>query len=146
MCLRRPFILVVRTIHITPRRAPTAVKSMVWSAWSRSAFQSGLGSSFGVGPVPSTQREWWFRDVSGCFRAFQGRLMAIQGTQCACTELYGSSLCDAGRRREQDAKIVGPDVGPTSALYSNCCSPTGAHGPTRGFWANVTPCSLRCRC
>jgi hypothetical protein len=36
---------------------------------------------------------------------------------------------------------VGPEVGPTSAFYS--CIPTGMHGPTYIFWANLTLCSLK---
>jgi hypothetical protein len=40
--------------------------------------------------------------------------------------------------RERDQ--VGPAVGPTSAFSS--CIPTGMRGPTRIFWANLTPFSL----
>jgi hypothetical protein len=35
---------------------------------------------------------------------------------------------------------VGPEVGPTSAFSS--CIPTGMHGPTCIFWANLTFFSL----
>jgi hypothetical protein len=42
---------------------------------------------------------------------------------------------DQARRRH-----VGPEVGPTSAFYS--CVPTGMHGLTCIFWANLTPFSL----
>ena len=35
---------------------------------------------------------------------------------------------------------IGPEIGPTSALYSRNC--TGMHGPTCIFWANLTPVSL----
>ena len=35
----------------------------------------------------------------------------------------------------------GPEVGPTSVFYS--CFPTGMHGPTYIFWANLTPLSLQ---
>jgi hypothetical protein len=34
---------------------------------------------------------------------------------------------------------VGPEVGPTAAFCS--CLPSGAHGPTCIFWANLTPFS-----
>ena len=34
-------------------------------------------------------------------------------------------------------------VGPTSAFYSSCCIPTGMHGPTHTFWANLTPFTLQ---
>jgi hypothetical protein len=36
-------------------------------------------------------------------------------------------------------RFVGPEVGPTPAFSS--CTPTGMHGPTRVFWANLTPLS-----
>ena len=37
--------------------------------------------------------------------------------------------------------LVGPEVGPNSAFCS--CILTGMHGPTRIFWANLTPFSLQ---
>ena len=43
--------------------------------------------------------------------------------------------------REREGRQVGPEVGPTSAFYS--CVPTGMHGPTCIFWANLTAFSLR---
>jgi hypothetical protein len=36
---------------------------------------------------------------------------------------------------------VGPEAGPTAAFSS--CIPTGMHGPTRIFWADLTLCSLQ---
>jgi hypothetical protein len=49
------------------------------------------------------------------------------------------SAC-ARRASERDANS-GPEVGPTSAFYS--CVPTGTHGPTGIFFANITPFSLQ---
>jgi hypothetical protein len=40
-----------------------------------------------------------------------------------------------------ERRRVGPGVGPTSAFY--CCIPTGMHGSTCTFWANLTPCSAQ---
>jgi hypothetical protein len=40
-------------------------------------------------------------------------------------------------------KSWGPEVGPTSVFYS--CIPTGMHGPTCIFWADLTPFSLETR-
>jgi hypothetical protein len=46
------------------------------------------------------------------------------------TQVRKTSAADGERRQ------VGPEVGPTAALYS--CIPTGMHGPTCIFWANLT--------
>jgi hypothetical protein len=48
--------------------------------------------------------------------------------------------CDRRAAGEKDRR-VGPEVGPTSAFYR--CVPTGTHGPTCIFWANLTAFS-RC--
>ena len=45
---------------------------------------------------------------------------------------FGPSLGDEHHPSEKD--------GPTSAFHS--CIPTGMHGPTRIFWASLTPLSL----
>jgi hypothetical protein len=43
--------------------------------------------------------------------------------------------------RTQVRKKVGPEVGPTSAIYS--CIPTEMHRPTCILWANLTPFLLQ---
>ena len=45
--------------------------------------------------------------------------------------------------RKTPRRQAGPDVGPTSALYS--CVPTGVHGPTCICWANLTAFLLQSR-
>jgi hypothetical protein len=48
-----------------------------------------------------------------------------------------SEMDDQVRKRRR----VGPEVGPTSALY--ICVPTGTYGPTCIVWASLTPFSLQ---
>ena len=45
-----------------------------------------------------------------------------------------------GYAQVRKTRQVGPGVGPTPAIYN--CAPTGMHGPTFIFWANLTASSL----
>ena len=77
-----------------------------------------------------------------------GRIVAVQQRALLFSRVYtkyihtlGSSAPEATVRPEplskKDAKS---EVGPASAFCS--CIPTGMHGPTCIFWANLTPLSL----
>ena len=57
------------------------------------------------------------------------------------TDGGGDGTAAGGGGSEKDH--VGPEVGPTSAFSS--CVPTGIHGPTWIFWANLTPVLSRWR-
>jgi hypothetical protein len=53
----------------------------------------------------------------------------------------GGDVSAAVFRKVRKTRQVGLEVGPTSAFYR--CIPTGMHGPTCIFWANLTPFSLK---
>ena len=65
-----------------------------------------------------------------------------RGTNPEGTHIIGNYAHEIGllEKQERERRQVGPEVGPTSAFYS--CIPTGMHGPTCIFWANLTLFSL----
>ena len=70
--------------------------------------------------------------------AFVGAASSAPSMQAALiSSEFGTPQVEPLRGRCQR----GPEVGPTSALYSCIIIPTGMHGPACIFWADLTPVS-----
>jgi hypothetical protein len=111
-------------------------------------------SSYRPDPISTAKGPMWFRGRANLAATLE-QLNAAHGLGTA-SELILSGGSAGGLAvyyhldyvaGDTDAKIVGPEVGPT-AVVSSCIPrfPTGLHGPTRIFWANLTRFSLQLSC
>ena len=77
--------------------------------------------------VQSSASLIWHEEHIGCFRCAGLESERIENTQCV------HSMCD--RQKKIRSKLA-------HKLSTSLAVPTGMHGPTCIFWANLTPLSL----